>query len=54
MSEEYIISANTGNVLNMDIYWQDEVLINIDMGLVFVKSGEKEINNLNLNCYEIF
>lgn len=45
MSEEYIINANTGNILNMDIYWQDEVQINVDMGLVFVKSGEKEINN---------
>ena len=30
---------------NLDVWWQDEVQLNIDVPLVYIKSGEEEIQN---------
>ena len=39
-----IIDVNIGET-TLEVYWQDEVELNLDMSLMYIKSGEKEIEN---------
>ena len=39
-----IIDVNIGDQV-LEVYWQDEVELNLDMNLMYIKSGQKEIQD---------
>ncbi len=40
---ENIVSVNCIETQNIEVYWQDEVVLNLDVELMYVKSGQTEI-----------
>lgn len=40
---ENIVSVNCAETQNIEVYWQDEVVLNLDVELMYVKSGQTEI-----------
>ena len=40
---ENIVSVNCVETQNIEVYWQDEVVLNLDVELMYVKSGQTEI-----------
>lgn len=43
MESEYKIDVNPISLSDMEVYWQDEVTLNLDAELMYIKSGQSEI-----------
>lgn len=43
MENEALIQINPNIQTNVEIYWQDEVVVDLDMQLFYIKSGQNEV-----------
>lgn len=43
--QESIIAVNFAETQNIEVYWQDEAVLNLDLELMYIKSGQKEIKD---------
>ena len=43
MENEALIQINPNIQTNVEIYWQDEVVVDLDMQMFYIKSGQNEV-----------
>ena len=42
--QENIMAVNVADAQTIDVYWQDEVVFDLDVQLMWIKSGQQEIS----------